>query len=348
MILARDIPMTLTTVPVAFNQDLKAVIPGDGVRADYLLYAMLARKAVLARKIGRSAHGTRTLLSHELADFSVPIPTTGEQSRIAAVLSLVQRGIENEGKTIAAMRELRRAAAERLFTVGLGGGGMRDSEAGPVPASWVVERLDACCRVVSSSLSYTDFAATSDADASDGVVVHGIKVSDMNAPGNEIEIKAAKVMKRLSRDEAVRRAVPPGAVVFPKRGAAIATNKKRISTTYTILDPNLIAVEPGDGIHPRFLYHWFQRFDLRTITEPGPTPQLNKKNLVPLLVAHPTSTKEQHDVAESLDRIDRAISVAERRRQALKELFAALLDQLMTGEIRVDKLDIDTSAVEAA
>lgn len=67
-----------------------------------------------------------------------------------------------------------------------------------------------------------------------------------------------------------------GTIVFPKRGAAIATNKKRLTDTWSVFDPNVIGVVPGGSINPRFLFQWFQFFDLKGITESGPTPQLNK------------------------------------------------------------------------
>ena len=45
--------------------------------------------------------------------------------------------------------------------------------------------------------------------------------------------------------------------------------------------------------------------------------------------------------------IEAKISVHERKRAALQDLFQVLLHQLMTAQIRVDKLDIDTSEVAA-
>lgn len=173
----------------------------------------------------------------------------------------------------------------------------------------------------------------------------GIKVSDMNSPGNELRMNHANIEKKVPRSLAERKLVPPDSVVFPKRGAAIATNKKRMTTIWTVLDPNLIAVRAGDGVNSEFLFYWFQSFDLRTITEPGPTPQLNKKNLTPLLLPIPLDDKEQSDIAHILESMDCKISVHERKLTALHELFQTLLHQLMTGEIRVADLNIDVSEV---
>ena len=54
---------------------------------------------------------------------------------------------------------------------------------------------------------------------------------------------------------------------------------------------------------------------------------------------------EQKEIAAILQTIDKKISVHERKRAALSDLFQTMLHQLMTAQIRVDKLDIDTSEV---
>jgi type I restriction enzyme S subunit len=81
-------------------------------------------------------------------------------------------------------------------------------------------------------------------------------------------------------------------------------------------------------------------FDLRAITELGPTPQLNKKNLLPISIPVPSSLDEQRESVAILDAIDRKVDLQLRQRGALAELFKALLHKLMTGEIRVADLDL--------
>jgi type I restriction enzyme S subunit len=56
---------------------------------------------------------------------------------------------------------------------------------------------------------------------------------------------------------------------------------------------------------------------------------------------------EQNEIAAMLQTIDRKIHLHERKRTALSETFQTLLHHLMTAQIRVDKLDIDTSEVAA-
>lgn len=54
---------------------------------------------------------------------------------------------------------------------------------------------------------------------------------------------------------------------------------------------------------------------------------------------------EQKEITGILQTIDRKISLHERKRAALSDLFQTLLHQLMTAQIRVNRLDINTSEV---
>lgn len=280
-----------------------------------------------------------------LAALEVPTPPKPEQQKIAAVLWKLQRAIATQDRLIATTRELKQSAMQRLFTHGLRGEPLKDTELGLMPESWDIARLDSCCDVLSSSLSYSDLLDVEDSATDASVKVHGIKVSDMNLSGNEVEITRANLLRHLESSLAERKTVPAETVVFPKRGAAIATNKKRLTTTWTVLDPNLIGVRPKQGLNYRYLFYWFEQFDLRTITEPGPTPQLNKKNLTPLQLPVPSTEDEQRDIAAALAALDRKLAHHQRKRTTLNALFQTTLHQLMTAQIRVADLDIDTSEI---
>jgi type I restriction enzyme, S subunit len=192
-------------------------------------------------------------------------------------------------------------------------------------------------------MAYTDFLKAPPSTVEDSVNCMAVKVSDMNLSGNEDRFVTANASKRLPLALASKKLLPARTLVFPKRGAAIATNKKRMTTTWTVLDPNLIGVRCHARVDPQFLYHWSQTFDLRRITEPGPTPQLNKKNLVPILIPLPRSTEEQREIAETLDSADRKFDLHRRKHAMLSALFRTLLHQLMTAHIRVRDLDLGKS-----
>jgi type I restriction enzyme S subunit len=116
MILMRDVPVALAEVPMAFNQDLKAIIPSERIAADYLLYAFEALKGMLFQKIGRSAHGTRTLFSSELASFFTPIPSKEEQHEIAYILRTLDQKISVYERKHGSLRELFKTLLNQLMT----------------------------------------------------------------------------------------------------------------------------------------------------------------------------------------------------------------------------------------
>ena len=208
-----------------------------------------------------------------------------------------------------------------------------------MPESWAVKQLSQVADIISTRMAYTELDNTSRSVPEDSVKVLGIKVADMNLPGNEVKLRVANLEGIVRKSIAERRCAPPGTIVFPKRGAAIATNKKRIVDGWSVFDPNVIGVVARTDLGQDFLFQWFQMFDLRTITEPGPTPQLNKKNLLPLSIPVPPSLEEQREVVSILNAIDRKIDLHRRKRAVLEELFKTLLHKLMTGEIRMEELD---------
>jgi type I restriction enzyme S subunit len=187
-------------------------------------------------------------------------------------------------------------------------------------------------------MAYSELLDRDENTSKDAVECMGVKVSDMNLDGNEICFKTANLQRKIDQAEAIRRTVPDGTIVFPKRGAAIATNKKRMTTAWTVLDPNLIGVRAGERLLPWFLFQWFQQFDLRTITEPGPTPQLNKKNLTPLLLPVPPMS-EQREIVDILATLDAKISHHDAKQALLREMFMTLLDDLLTARRRVSSMD---------
>jgi type I restriction enzyme S subunit len=77
----------------------------------------------------------------KLCELPLAIPPLIEQRKIAGVLELVQRAIEQQEQLIALTSELKKALLRRLFTEGLRGEPQKESEIGLVPQSWKVSPL---------------------------------------------------------------------------------------------------------------------------------------------------------------------------------------------------------------
>jgi type I restriction enzyme S subunit len=166
-----------------------------------------------------------------------------------------------------------------------------------------------------------------------------MKVSDMNASGNERFITSCRLETNRAAAVALKlRIVPVGAVVFPKRGGAIATNKKRVLSIPAALDPNMMGVypQPKSGLTSDFLYRWFESLDLAELQDDGGIPQVNKKHLDPLLIPV-LAESEQRVIVALLDALHRGLDELRRlQREVEAELAAftpALLAKAFRGEL---------------
>lgn len=91
--------------------------------------------------------------------------------------------------------------------------------------------------------------------------------------------------------------VPVGSVVFPKVGGAIATNKKRQVARAGAIDLNCMAVTPGPALDSDYLFHWFQRLDLRALSDGSILPQIGKSRVAALAIQVPPHAEQRRIVA---------------------------------------------------
>lgn len=161
-----------------------------------------------------------------------------------------------------------------------------------------------------------------------------LKVGDLNLEGNELEVR---VSRQYGSRSSKGRVLPAGTLVFPKRGGAIATNKKRLLAREAMLDPNLMGVVPDPHqIRPRYLLAWFETINLTNLSNGGVIPQLNKKDLVALELPLPT-VPEQDQFLEFATEARRAatalVSNAISGHEELPRVQMSILRKAFAGEL---------------
>lgn len=130
------------------------------------------------------------------------------------------------------------------------------------------------------------------------------KVGDMNTPGNERAMYHHSYAITAETAALLRaRPFPPGTTIFPKIGAAIATNKKRMLVKPSIVDNNVMGLIPNSNIDPCYLYYWTLQFDLSTISNIGPVPSIRKSEIERIILPLPPLS-EQRRIVEFLDQGD--------------------------------------------
>jgi type I restriction enzyme, S subunit len=122
-------------------------------------------------------------------------------------------------------------------------------------------------------------------------------------------------------------------VLFPKRGAAIATNKVKIVNTDSIFDTNLMGLRTNSKSSPKFVAYVILSRGLWDIADVSTVPQINNKHINPLFFPLPP-LDEQESIAHFLDRktsqIDTLIAKKEALLEKLDEKRTALISHAVT------------------
>ncbi len=113
MILAHTFPVALTTREVAFNQDMRSILPDATLHPPYLLRVLQHEAMTILFAVKEATHGTLRLDSDTLRPWPVPVPPLAEQHRIVeavdALLEQVNRARGRLNRVPLILRRFRQA-----------------------------------------------------------------------------------------------------------------------------------------------------------------------------------------------------------------------------------------------
>jgi type I restriction enzyme, S subunit len=157
-----------------------------------------------------------------------------------------------------------------------------------------------------------------------------LKVADMNLPENDTEIVTSS---RFLEEKSLKKnsVFPVGTTIFPKRGGAIMTNKKRLTSVPICTDLNIMGVIPSNVLLPRFLYYYFLNIDMKKLGSGSSIPQINNYDIEPLLISFPLIPDQKRIVSivdEAFESIDIAIENTKKNLTNARELFESYLNAI--------------------
>lgn len=162
MTLLFDVPICYANRELTFNQDVKALVPRDGVDPRYLMYALLAAKPQLLDHVDQAGHGTGRLATDLLKSLEIRLPDIREQRRIAHILGTLDDRIELNRRMNATLEAVARALFQSWFvdfdpvrakvegrqpagmdaeTAALFPDEFEESELGEIPKGWSVGKI---------------------------------------------------------------------------------------------------------------------------------------------------------------------------------------------------------------
>ena len=115
--LFKDIPIGVTKTSVAFNQDIKALLPAGGIDPRFLAYALKSWRSVLMDRVDRAGHGTGRLAMDFLENLPIALPSTAQQQRIVTALEAANREVQTITSLASKLATQRTAVASKLLSV---------------------------------------------------------------------------------------------------------------------------------------------------------------------------------------------------------------------------------------
>jgi type I restriction enzyme, S subunit len=115
MSLANEFRISLSNIPVTFNQDLKAICPYKGVDPIFLFYTLFARRNHIKQLAGEASHGTKKLPTEVLQSVEIKLPDLSVQQQIASIASSYDDLVENNRRRIQLLEQSARLLYKEWF-----------------------------------------------------------------------------------------------------------------------------------------------------------------------------------------------------------------------------------------
>ena len=142
-------------------------------------------------------------------------------------------------------------------------------------------RLEAICSFVSGSAFPEKFQGKKSGD------FPFIKVSDMKTDLNKFSILDANNWINQNEVEKLNaKLIPPGSVVFAKIGLGLYNNRMRLTTMPTLIDNNMMAAIPKNGISSEILYTILNTIDMQDWAIGAALPYIRASDLGKIKLNH--------------------------------------------------------------
>ena len=285
-------------------------------RMSDLFYRQYFKSHAFIQQLTRNLEGLRDgkMISYkQFSELQLLNPSLPEQQKIADCLASADVLIEAQGRKVEALKAHKKGLMQQLFP--------QEGETQPrrrFPKflglrGWKQAKLGNHVEI-GSGASPSKFTLSSTGKYA------LVKVEDLN------NCTKYQITGREFCDEPAG-VVPMNSIVFPKRGAAIGLNKIRITAAEILIDTNLMALTPKNGLATEFLYYCLANVGLSHIADTSTIPQINNKHIIPFDFFLPTP-QEQQRIADCLISLDKLIDVQTQKLDAFKTHKTGLMQQL--------------------
>ncbi|MCE9933143.1 MULTISPECIES: restriction endonuclease subunit S [Aeromonas] len=317
MTLLKDFPVGYATREVAFNQDLKALIPNKDIDGLFLSFMLAAEKNKILQLVSTAGHGTGRLDTESIKAYPVNIPPLSEQNKIAEILSTWDKAITTTEQLLTNSQQQKKALMQQLLT---GKKRLLDKNGVRFSGEWKTYKFSSLFneRVETGRDDLPLLSITAD----DGVVYQ--EDTGRKNTSNEDKSKYRRICVNDIGYNTMR--------MWQGR-SSLSDKEGIVSPAYTIVTPTGKVCPAYAAYLFKFpaLVHIFYRHSQGLVSDTWNLKFNHFKNIswqVP-------SIDEQQKIAAVLSTADKEVTALQQKLDALKQEKQALMQQLLTGKRRV-------------
>lgn len=323
---------TIAGRPLVSNQTFIGLVPNTSVSSEFLYYRMQSH----AEDLQKLSSGTTIayLPREKFEEFPVLVPPLPEQQKITAILSTVDDVIEKTRAQIDKLKDLKTGMMQELLTKGIGHTQFKDSPVGNIPSTWDATKLSELGTLKNGiNKAKQDF----------GFGVKFVNISD--AYSEKIDLNKLNRLNASDREindyrlidgdlVFVRSSVKPSGVGYPALFEEPACGEPVLFCGFMIrfrYDQKILNKD--------FLLSYLKldsfRSEVMKIATVSANTNINQEALGNLYVAIPP-LNEQQKIASLICSVQKRIQLLEVKLLARQNLKKALLQDLLTGKVRVN------------
>lgn len=174
------------------------------------------------------------------------------------------------------------------------------------------------------------------------------KVADIGInPNSKYLTNAINTISDITMEEIGALPFPKGSIVFPRVGAALFNNNKKILAQDGVVDDNVLVLTVTDTSKCwyEFLYYYLQGIPLAKWCNSGLVPVINTKTVLSQMVFLPP-LPEQQKIAAILSTQDKVIELKEKLLAQKQQQKKYLMQQLLTGKLRLPDVNGEWTSVK--
>lgn len=280
-------------------------------------------------KVMSTRSGQPGINSNEYYTFKVQIPPLKEQQKIAEILSTVDSQIDDTDKLIEKTKELKKGLMQQLLTKGIGHKEFKKTEIGEIPVEWEAK----CLKEISTIKRGASPRPIKDTKwFSEEKKVGWIRISDVTASSKYL----TETTQYLS-EEGIKKSRPVK-VNDLIMSICATVGKPIIMKMNACIHDGFVLLDDLDSekYDKEFLYYVLQKYEesFKSMGQTGTQSNLNSDLVGGIVIGVPTFD-EQKQIANILSSVDTEIQEYENKKAKLEELKKGLMQQLLSGKVRV-------------